>query len=87
MQILCVKNKRYLQFYPLWSFGGQFTPNYAIHCWAFTITLIMYVRMYDKGYVRLTALRRDAMPFFPTLRFATHWAELLRPFRAFTAGS
>ena len=24
--------------------------------------------MYDKGYVRLTALRRDAMPFFPTLR-------------------
>ena len=23
MQILCVKNKRYLQFYPLWSFGGQ----------------------------------------------------------------
>ena len=26
--------------------------------------------MYDNGYVRLTALRRDAMPFSPTLRFA-----------------
>ena len=25
--------------------------------------------MYDNGYVRLTALRRDAMPFSPTLRF------------------
>ena len=24
--------------------------------------------MYDKGHVRLTALRRDAMPFSPTLR-------------------
>ena len=63
MQILCVKNKRYLQFYPLWSFGGQFTPNYAIHCWAFTITLIMYVRMYDKGYVRLTALPTGILLF------------------------
>ena len=30
----------------------------------------MDVRMYDNGYVRLTALRRDAMPFSPTLRFA-----------------
>ncbi len=26
--------------------------------------------MYDNGYVRLTALRRDAMPFSPTLRSA-----------------
>ena len=25
--------------------------------------------MYNNGYVRLTALRRDAMPFSPTLRF------------------
>ncbi|WP_442713445.1 hypothetical protein [Tannerella sp.] len=25
--------------------------------------------------------------FSPTLRFATHWAELLRPFRAVTAVS
>ena len=38
--------------------------------------------MYDNGYVRLTALRRDAMPFSPTLRSAPHWAELSRPFRA-----
>ena len=38
--------------------------------------------MYDGDYVRLTALRRDAMPFFPN---ASHWAELRRPFRAFTA--
>ena len=28
----------------------------------------MDVRMYDNGYVRLSALRRDAMPFSPTLR-------------------
>ena len=28
----------------------------------------MDVRIYDKGYVRLTALRRDAMSFSPTLR-------------------
>ena len=27
------------------------------------------------------------MPFFPTLRFAPHWAELMRPFRAFTTVS
>ena len=27
------------------------------------------------------------MPFFPTLRFALHWAELMRPFRAFTTVS
>ena len=38
--------------------------------------------MYDNGYVKLTALRRDAMLFFPN---ASHWAELLCPFRAFTA--
>ncbi|SCQ22931.1 hypothetical protein TFUB22_01861 [Tannerella forsythia] len=40
--------------------------------------------MYDNGYVKLTALRRDAMLFFPN---ASHWAELLCPFRAFTAVS
>ena len=30
--------------------------------------IIIDVRIYDKGYVRLTTLRRDAMPFSPTLR-------------------
>jgi len=51
------------------------------------LPLIMDVWMYDKGHVRLTALRRDAMPFFPTLRCAPHWAELMRPFRAVTTVS
>ena len=32
------------------------------------LPLIMDVRMYDKGYVRLTALRRNVKPFSPTLR-------------------
>ena len=32
------------------------------------LLLIMDVQMYDNGYVRLTALRRDAMSFSPTLR-------------------
>ena len=32
------------------------------------LPLIMDVQMYDNGYVRLTALRRDAMSFSPTLR-------------------
>ena len=37
---------------------------------------------------RLSALRRGGCPvFFPTLRFAAHWAELIRPFRALTTVS
>ena len=38
-------------------------------------------------YIRLSALRRSGYSFPPTLRFATHWAELTRPFRALTAVS
>ena len=30
-------------------------------------------------YIRLTALRRSGYSFPPTLRFATHWAELTHP--------
>ena len=35
-------------------------------------------------YIRLTALRRGGYSFSPTLRFATHWAELTCPCGAFT---
>ena len=37
-------------------------------------------------YIRLTALRKE-IAFSPTLRFATHWAELTRPCGALTAVS
>ena len=36
----------------------------------------MDVRMYDDDYVRLTALRRDAMPFSPTLRIGLNYYAL-----------
>ena len=36
----------------------------------------MDVRMYDNGYVKLTALRRDAMPFSPTLRIGLNYLAL-----------
>ncbi|WP_278477553.1 hypothetical protein [Tannerella forsythia] len=36
----------------------------------------MDVRMHDNGYVRLTALRRDAMPFSPTLRIGLNYLAL-----------
>ncbi|KKY60690.1 hypothetical protein Tanf_10680 [Tannerella forsythia] len=32
--------------------------------------------MHDNGYVRLTALRRDAMPFSPTLRIGLNYLAL-----------
>ncbi|SCQ21961.1 hypothetical protein TFUB4_01864 [Tannerella forsythia] len=32
--------------------------------------------MYDNGYVKLTALRRDAMLFFPTLRIGLNYYAL-----------
>ena len=35
-------------------------------------------------YIRLSALRRSGYSFPPTLRFATHWAELTHPFGAVT---
>ena len=39
--------------------------------------------MYDNGYVRLTAFRRDAMPFFPALRFRSSPFEgITSPFAA-----
>ena len=38
-------------------------------------------------YIRLTALRRGGYSFSPTLRFATHWAELTRPCGAVTVAS
>ena len=38
-------------------------------------------------YIRLTALRRSGYSFPPTLRFATHWAELTHPFGAVTVVS
>ena len=38
-------------------------------------------------YIRLSALRRSGYSFFPMLRFATHWAELMRPCGAVTAVS
>ena len=37
--------------------------------------------MYNDDYVRLSALRREGC-LFPN---ASHWAELVRPFRAFKA--
>ena len=40
------------------------------------LPLIMDVQMYDNGYVRLTALRRDAMPFSPTLRIGLNYLAL-----------
>ena len=36
----------------------------------------MDVRMHDNGYVRLTALRRNAMPFPPTLRIGLNYLAL-----------
>ncbi|WP_221620734.1 hypothetical protein, partial [Tannerella forsythia] len=40
------------------------------------LPLIMDVRIYDNDYVRLTALRRDAMPFSPTLRIGLNYYAL-----------
>ena len=68
MQILCVKNKGYLHFCPLWGFRGGGGLTHITRYPVRRLPFIMDVRMYYNGYVRLTALRRDAMPFFPTLR-------------------
>ena len=38
-------------------------------------------------YQAYSPLRRSGYSFFPTLRFATYWAELMRPCGAVTAVS
>ena len=48
---------------------------------------VFHAQPLTTNYARLTALRRDTMPFSPTLCFAPHWAELTRPCRAFTVVS
>jgi len=78
MQILCVKNKGYLHFCPLWGFrGGRFNPHYAIPCLAFTINNGRANVRQGLRQAYSPPPRRDA--FFPN---ASHWAELTRPFRA-----
>ena len=46
------------------------------------LPLIMDVRMYDNGYVRLTALPTGILLFPQRFASAPHRAELSRPFRA-----
>lgn len=46
-------------------------------------TLILFSSFFTSGFQP----SNGTPPFSPTLRFASHWAELMRPFRAFTVVS
>ena len=83
MQIFC------LFFCVLCELGGKITARNAKVTQSTQVCLSKTSRPLNKStfYIRLTALRRSGYSFFPTLRFATHWAELTRPFRALTAVS
>ncbi|SCQ20833.1 hypothetical protein TFUB22_00975 [Tannerella forsythia] len=83
MQIFC------LFFCVLCELGGKITARNAKVTQSTHVCLSKTSRPLNKStfYIRLTALRRSGYSFFPTLRFATHWAELTHPFRALTAVS
>ena len=83
MQIFC------LFFCVLCELGGKITARNAKVTQSTQVCLSKTSRPLNKStfYIRLSALRRSGYSFPPTLRFATHWAELTRPFRALTAVS
>ena len=83
MQIFC------LFFCVLCELGGKITARNAKVTQSTQVFLSKTSRPLNKStfYIRLSALRRSGYSFPPTLRFATHWAELTRPFRALTAVS
>ena len=87
MQIFCLF---FCVFYVIYcELGGKITAGNAKVTQSMQVCLSKTSRPLNKStfYIRLTALRRSGYSFFPTLRFATHWAELTHPFRALTAVS
>ena len=75
MQIFC------LFFCVLCELGGKITARNAKVTQSTQVCLSKTSRPLNKStfYIRLTALRRSGYSFPPTLRFATHWAELTHP--------
>ena len=80
MQIFC------LFFCVLCELGGKITARNAKVTQSTQVFLSKTSRPLNKStfYIRLTALCRSGYSFPPTLRFATHWAELTHPFGAVT---
>ena len=83
MQIFC------LFFCVLCELGGKITARIEKVTQCTHVCSSKTSRPLNKStfYIRLTALRRSGYSFFPMLRFATHWAELMRPCGAVTAVS
>lgn len=70
MQILCVKNKGYLHFCPLWGFrgGGRFNPHYAIE-------KILYF-LYKSFFYGLKSPIIVLLHYFSTIKMLTEEADL-----------
>ena len=87
IQIFCLF---FCVFYVIYcELGGKITAGNAKVTQSMQVCLSKTSRPLNKStfYIRLSALRRSGYSFPPTLCFATHWAELTRPFRALTAVS